>query len=95
LLLVEDESTRIVNGTLVGVLVVGVLDIGVSRSTCYWAPSSAQLQPKEESTTQATEKTLTRRRLVRRTTTETAKDQKTCRRGETTYAMGWLMWGPN
>jgi hypothetical protein len=30
--------------------------------------------------TQATEKTLTRRRLVRRTTTETAKDQKTSSR---------------
>jgi hypothetical protein len=59
---------------------VGVLDTGVSRSTCYWAPSSAHLQLKEGSTTQATEKTLTRRRLVRRTTTETAKDQKTSSR---------------
>jgi hypothetical protein len=39
--------------------------------------SSAHLQPRGESTTQATEKTLTRRRLVRRTMTETAKDQKT------------------
>jgi hypothetical protein len=34
---------------------VGVLDTGVSRSTCSWAPSSAHLQPREESTTKATE----------------------------------------
>jgi hypothetical protein len=58
---------------------IGVLDTGVSRSTCSWAPSSAHLQPRGEPTTQATEKTLTRRRLVRRTTVETAKDQKTSR----------------
>jgi hypothetical protein len=56
---------------------VGVLDTGVSRSTCSWAPSSAHLQPRGESRTQATENTLTRRRLVRRTTVENAKDQKT------------------
>jgi hypothetical protein len=62
------------------ILVVGVLDTGVSRSTCSWAPSSAHLQPRGESTTRATKKTLTRRRLVRRTTTETAKDQKTSSR---------------
>jgi hypothetical protein len=62
---------------------VGVLDTGVSRSTCSWAPSSAHLQPRGESTTQATEKTLTRRRLVRRTTTKTAKDQKTSSRAPT------------
>jgi hypothetical protein len=59
---------------------VGVLDTGVSWSTCSWAPSSAHLQPRGESMTQATEKTLTRRRLVRRTTTQTAKDQKTSSR---------------
>jgi hypothetical protein len=59
---------------------VGVLDTGVSRSTCSWASSSAHLQPREESMTQATEKTLTRRRLMRRTTTKTAKDQKTSSR---------------
>jgi hypothetical protein len=59
---------------------VGVLDTEVSRSTCSWAQSSAHLQPRGESMTQATEKTLTRRRLVRRTTTETAKDQKTSSR---------------
>jgi hypothetical protein len=56
---------------------VGVLDTGVSRSTCSWAPSSAHLWPRGESTTQATEKTLMRRRLMRRTTAKTAKDQKT------------------
>jgi hypothetical protein len=59
---------------------VGVLDTGVSRSTCSWAPSSAHLQPRGRTTTQATEKTLTRRRLVRRMTTKTAKDQKTSSR---------------
>jgi hypothetical protein len=59
---------------------VGVLDTGVSRSTRSWAPSSAHLQPRGESTTQATEKTLTRRRLMRRTMTKTAKDQKTSSR---------------
>jgi hypothetical protein len=59
---------------------VGVLDTGVSQSTCSWAPSSAHLQPRGAPTTQAMEKTLTRRRLVRRTTTKTAKDQKTCSR---------------
>jgi hypothetical protein len=44
---------------------------------------------------------------MRRTTTKTTKDQKassrasageggtaSCRCGETTYAMGWLKWGP-
>jgi hypothetical protein len=62
------------------VMTVGVLDTGVSRSTCSWAPSSAHIQPRGGSTTQAAEKTLTRRRLVRRTTTETAKDQKTSSR---------------
>jgi hypothetical protein len=59
---------------------VGVLDTGVSRSTCSWAPSLAHLQPRGESMTQATEKTLTRRRLVRRTMVENAKDQKTSSR---------------
>jgi hypothetical protein len=33
---------------------VGVLDTGVSRSSCSWAPSSSHLQPKGEPTTQAT-----------------------------------------
>jgi hypothetical protein len=32
---------------------VGVLDTGVSRSTCSWAPSSAHLQPRGEPTTKA------------------------------------------
>jgi hypothetical protein len=32
---------------------VGVLDTGVSRSTCSWAPSSAHLQPRGEPTTEA------------------------------------------
>jgi hypothetical protein len=62
------------------VISVGVLDTGVSRSTCSWAPSSAHLQPRGRTTTQATEKTLARRRLVRRMTTKTAKDQKTSSR---------------
>jgi hypothetical protein len=61
-------------------LFVGVLDTGVSRSTCSWAPSSAHLQPRGRTTTQATEKTLARTCLVRRTTTKTAKDQKTSSR---------------
>jgi hypothetical protein len=55
---------------------VGVLDTGVSRSTCSWAQSSAHRQPRGEPMTQATEKTLMRRRLMRRTTVKTAKDQK-------------------
>jgi hypothetical protein len=59
---------------------VGVLDTGVSRSTCSWAPLSAHLQPRGEPTTQATEKALMRRHLARRTTTKTAKDQKTSSR---------------
>jgi hypothetical protein len=32
---------------------VGVLDTGVSRSTCVWASSTAQLQPRGEMTTEA------------------------------------------
>jgi hypothetical protein len=32
---------------------VGVLDTGVSRSTCSWAPSTAQLWPKGKPTTEA------------------------------------------
>jgi hypothetical protein len=59
---------------------VGVLDTGVSQSTCSWVPSSAHLQHTGESTNQATEKTLTRRRLVRRMMVENAKDQKTSSR---------------
>jgi hypothetical protein len=59
---------------------VGVLDTGVSRSTCFWAPSSAHHQPRGESTTHATEKTLVRRRLTRRTMAKTSKDQKTSSR---------------
>jgi hypothetical protein len=60
---------------------VSVLDTGVSRSTCSWDLSLAHLQPRGESTTQATEKTLMRRRLMRRTMAKTAKDQKTSSRG--------------
>jgi hypothetical protein len=32
---------------------VGVLDTGVSRSTCSWASSTAQLRPRGETTTEA------------------------------------------
>jgi hypothetical protein len=32
---------------------VGVLDTGVSQSTCSWAPSMAQLWPRGEMTTEA------------------------------------------
>jgi hypothetical protein len=32
---------------------VGVLDTGVSRSTCSWASSMAQLRPRGETTTEA------------------------------------------
>jgi hypothetical protein len=32
---------------------VGVLDTGVSRSTCFWAPSTVQLWPMGKSTTKA------------------------------------------
>jgi hypothetical protein len=35
------------------VIVVGVLDTGVSRSTCSWAPSTAQLRPRGGTTTEA------------------------------------------
>jgi hypothetical protein len=59
---------------------VGVMDAGVSWSTCYWAPSSDHLWPKEGSMTQATEKSLTRRRLMRRMMMDIAKDQKTSSR---------------
>jgi hypothetical protein len=65
---------------VLGVIDVGVLDTGVSRSTCSWAPSSAHLQPRGEPTTQAMEKTLMRRRLMRRAMVEMAKDQKTSSR---------------
>jgi hypothetical protein len=34
-------------------LVVGVLDTGVSRSTCSWAPSTAQLRPRGGTMTEA------------------------------------------
>jgi hypothetical protein len=59
---------------------VRVLDTGVSRSTCTWAPPLAHLLPRGRTTIVATEKTLTRRCLVRRTMTKTAKDQKTSSR---------------
>jgi hypothetical protein len=32
---------------------VGVLDTGVSRSTCSWAPSTVQLRPRGGATTEA------------------------------------------
>jgi hypothetical protein len=32
---------------------IGVLDTGVSRSTCSWASSTAQLRPRGETTTEA------------------------------------------
>jgi hypothetical protein len=32
---------------------IGVLDTGVSRSTCSWAPSTAQLWPRGGATTEA------------------------------------------
>jgi hypothetical protein len=32
---------------------IGVLDTGVSRSTCSWAPSMAQLRPRGGTTTEA------------------------------------------
>jgi hypothetical protein len=32
---------------------IGVLDTGVSRSTCFWAPSTAQLRPRGGTTTKA------------------------------------------
>jgi hypothetical protein len=32
---------------------VGVLDTGVSQSTCFWASSMAQLRPRGEMTTEA------------------------------------------
>jgi hypothetical protein len=33
--------------------IVGVLDTGVSRSTCSWASSTAQLRPRGETTIEA------------------------------------------
>jgi hypothetical protein len=33
--------------------IVGVLDTGVSRSTCSWAPSTAQLRPRGRPTIEA------------------------------------------
>jgi hypothetical protein len=33
--------------------VVGVLDTGVSQSTCSWAPSTAQIRPRGGTTTEA------------------------------------------
>jgi hypothetical protein len=38
---------------MVKVNAVGVLDTGVSQSTCSWAPSTAQLWPRGETTTEA------------------------------------------
>jgi hypothetical protein len=61
-------------------LCVGVLDTGVSRSTYSWASSTAQLWPRVQRRPKLLEKTLVRRRLTRRTTTKTAKDQKTSSR---------------
>jgi hypothetical protein len=74
------QSTPALNSSHSGKASVGVMETGVLRSTCSWAPSSAHLQPRGELAIFAMEKTLTRRRLVRRTTTETAKDQKTSSR---------------
>jgi hypothetical protein len=59
---------------------VGVLDTGVSRSTCSWAPSTAQLRPRVQPQPKLLEKTLMGRHLMRRTTTKAAKDQKTSSR---------------
>jgi hypothetical protein len=36
-----------------GSITVGVLDTGVSRSTCSWASSTAQLWPRGKTTTEA------------------------------------------
>jgi hypothetical protein len=59
---------------------VGVLDTGVSRSTCSWASSMAQLWPRVQRRPKLLEKALVRRHLTRRTMTKTAKDQKTSSR---------------
>jgi hypothetical protein len=40
---------------LLKVNIVGVLDTGVSRSTCSWAPSTALLRPRGGTTTEASE----------------------------------------
>jgi hypothetical protein len=57
---------------------VGVLDTGVSRSTCFWASSTAQLRSRAQRRPKLLEKTL-----MRRTTTKIAKDQKTSSRAPT------------
>jgi hypothetical protein len=59
---------------------VGVLDTGVSRSTCSWASSTAQLRPRVQRRLKLLEKTLVRRHLTRGTTAKTTKDQKTSSR---------------
>jgi hypothetical protein len=45
-----EESSVVPPGVEVEEVDVGVLDTGVSRSTCSWAPSSAHLQPRGRTT---------------------------------------------
>jgi hypothetical protein len=47
------KSSRTRNSMYKVHVCVGVLDTGVSRSTCSWAPSTAQLRPKGGTTTEA------------------------------------------
>jgi hypothetical protein len=48
---VEDAVTT--TSTFIALGDIGVLDTRVSRSTCSWAPSTAQLRPRGETTTEA------------------------------------------
>jgi hypothetical protein len=47
------DAHHFMNMELEKKVVVSVLDTGVSRSTCSWAPSTAQLWPRGGTTTKA------------------------------------------
>jgi hypothetical protein len=66
---------------------IGVLDSEVSRSTCSWATSTAHFNDKErEEDFIPTKKTLVRRCLMRRTTTNHRRHKDSLRRNPT---WGW------
>jgi hypothetical protein len=60
---------------------VGVLDTGVSRSTCSWATSTAQLRPGSKMKTEAQQRRPSEEAPHEENDDNTAKDQKTSSRG--------------
>jgi hypothetical protein len=48
-----DSTTGCARLSFLDAYSIGVLDTGVSRSTCSWAPSTAQFRPRGGMTTEA------------------------------------------